>query len=44
MTLRKCIFDNENYSERGLRCCEPPLKLSTSLGIMTSGAFTFQPE
>jgi len=39
MTLRKCIFDIENYSERGLRIGEPPLKLSTSLGITTSGAF-----
>jgi hypothetical protein len=44
MTLRKCIFDTEYYSERGLRNSGPPLKLSTSPGIYTSGAYTSQPE
>lgn len=33
----------ENYSERGLRQGEPPLKLSPSPD-RESGLFTFQPE
>jgi hypothetical protein len=41
MTLRKCIFDIEYYSERGLRISEPPLKLSTSPGITLLGLLHF---
>lgn len=42
MTLRKCVSNFEDYSERGFRRSEPPLKSSTSLYKSESG--TFQPE